>query len=126
MKNTLILITLLFAAMAFGDSVIVVPDADPLSTLLGLIAKWSSVSPLVLASSVVVIITQAVKKFVPGFAYTKIVVVVGGIIYGVIQSLITGMTFINAVVFVMLTSGGAMALYDVFRSPLNSVMGMKK
>jgi hypothetical protein len=103
-----------------------VPDVDPLSALLDLVMHWGATAPLVLASTIVTILVQVFKRFFPTFPYTKFVVVIGGVVYGVIQSLSTGMTFINAVVFALLTSGGSVAIYELFKTPLNAVSGIKK
>jgi hypothetical protein len=114
---------LLVSVSVFADNV--VPEGDPLSALLNLVMNWGATAPLVLASTIIMIIVQAFKKFFPTFQYIKFVVVIGGIAYGTVQSMITGMTFVNSIVFALLTSGGAVAIYELFKTPLNAVSGVK-
>jgi len=122
----IIALLLLVSAVVFADSSIVVPDGDPLGALLSLVMTWGSMAPLVKASAIIMISVQAFKKFAPDFKYMKVVVVVGGVIYGAVQSMMTGMTLVNAVVFVLLTSGGAVALYELLKTPLTAVTGTNK
>lgn len=122
----LISLFLVFGVIAFGDASIVVPEGDPLAALLNLVMNWSSIAPLVKASAIIMVAVQAFKKFVPTFQYLKVVVVIGGVIYGFIQSMMTGMSLANAAVFVLLTSGGAVAIYELLKTPLNAVAGIKK
>lgn len=116
-----ILLTLATAALA-----VQVPETDPLAELLKLIANWQALSPLAIASSVIVIVVQSVKKFFPDFQHTRAVVVVGGLVYGLLQALVSGMDFVSAIIFVLVTSGGAVALYELFKKPLNTAFGVKK
>ena len=122
----ILVLFLLVSAVVFADASIVVPDGDPLGALLSLVMSWASVAPLVKASTIIMIAVQAFKKFLPDFLYMKVIVVVGGIIYGTVQSMMTGMSLVNAVVFVLLTSGGAVALYELIKTPLNAVTGTTK
>ena len=113
-------------SILFADSSIVVPEGDPLSALLALVTNWSAMSPLAIASGVIVLLVQGFKKFFPGFQYLKFVVVFGGVGYGFVQALVSGMTALNAGVFILLTSGGAVAIYELFKTPLNAMFGTNK
>jgi hypothetical protein len=110
---------LLLPCLAFAD--IVVPDVDPLTELLQLITQWASLAPLIRASLGIVVVVQVFKKFVPNFKYLNIVVVLGGVLYGFLQSLASGLSLVNALTFVLLTSGGAVAIYGLLKDQLNSI-----
>lgn len=120
MKKFLFL-SLIFLAPVAVFGVTEVPDGDPLSALLNLVLNFKTISPLAIASSAIVIFVQLVKKYMPGFKYYDIVVVLGGLIYGTIQSLMSGMDIFSSLVFIFITSGGAMMLYNLFKTPLNAV-----
>lgn len=104
-----------------------VPDGDPLVALLQLFGNWSVASSIARGIAFVLIIVQTFKKFAPDSPFTRYVVVIGGVVYAFLQSLSTGMSFVNALVFVLVTSGGAVALYElVFKRALNSLFQVKK
>lgn len=114
-----------FSALAlFGSTD--VPDGDPLITLLNLILNFKASGPLVIAASIVTIIVQGVKKFAPTFPYSKGVAVFGGVIYGIFQALQSGLGLVESLVFVLVTSGGAVAIYEYLKNPLNAVFQVKK
>ncbi len=117
---------LIVAKLVMADASIVVPDGDPLTTLLTLVTSLKTMSPLAIASSVIVLVVQGVKKFLPGFQYTKVIVVLGGIFWAFVQSMTSGLSPINAGIFVLLTSGGAIAIYEVFKTPLNAIFAVPK
>lgn len=118
--------SLLICSLLLADSAIVVPDGDPLAALLQLVTSWGVMAPLVKASTAIVLLVQGFKKFFPNFQYLKFVVVIGGVGYGFVQALVSGMQPLNAGVFILLTSGGAVALYELFKTPLNVLFQVKK
>ena len=111
---------LLLPAVAFGVDV---PDVDPLVELLKLIQTWGAAGPLVIGASVITIVVQALKKFAPDFQYKRLLVVFLSCVYSVILSLSGGVDIASSLVMVLVTSGGAMALYEAFKSPLNKAVG---
>ncbi len=115
----------LLASSAYAG-VLDIPDGDPFATLLNLVLNWSAVAPFAKAVAVIVFLVQALKKFAPGFQYLRTVVIVGGVVAAILQSIASGMTIQNAVVFVLLTSGGAIAIYELFKTPINTIFQVKQ
>lgn len=116
----------LLCASSLFASPIDVPDGDPLALLLSLAAQWRVIAPLVRGMMIIMILVQGLKKFAPGFRYLKIVVALGGVVYAVLQSLASGYGIAETLVTVLLVFGGAIAIYQSFKAPLNSVFQVKK
>lgn len=95
-----------------------VPEVDPVATLIDLVKNWEVYAPLVKAAAIIAVIVQAVKTFMPSFPYSRLILASVGLVYGVIDAVITGRSFFDALVFVFITSGGAMILYDVLKNPV--------
>lgn len=110
---------LLIASMALVSGVamasIVVPDGDALQLLLQLLTQWSSLSPLAIGSILIVIAMQVLKMFAGDFKFKRLAVVLLGCIYAVIQSRIQGLDIGNAVVLMLISSGGAVALFEAIK-----------
>lgn len=124
MKNFLIATLLLFPLALFAS--IVLPDQDPLAVAMQLFQEWNTLAPLARGAMIIVVLVQGVKKIFPDFAYMRTMVVVGGIVHGFLQSLSSGMSIVDSAVFILITSGGAIAVYELFKSPLNALFGVKK
>lgn len=113
----------LFAcAFLFADGALDIPDSDPLSVLLALVQNAKTLAPLSIASLVIMFIVQVFKKLFPNFLYTRFVVVIGGVIYGVIHQLLTGLSLVNSLAFILITSGGAVAIYELFVKPASGAV----
>ncbi len=116
----------LMSALVLADASIVVPDGDPLVALLQLLQNWGTAVPLAKATAVIMILVQAVKKLFPGFVGLRFVVVIGGIAYAVVNSLATGLSLANSITLVLLSSGGAVALYELFFKPVGAAVAAMK
>lgn len=110
----------------FAMAAVTVPEGDPLASALEAFLNIKSLSPLGIASAVVVVLVQLVKKYFPGFEYYDVVVVLGGLTYGVLQAILSGSSVGQALLFILVTSGGAMMLYDLFKTPVNALFKVKK
>lgn len=108
----------LLAFYALGESAIEVPDGDPLSSLMALIQGFNSMGALAIAAAVITIAVQALKQFV-GLTKPAIraIVVVLGVAYGVLGMAIAGTPVLEAVISVLFTSGGAVAIYEFAVKP---------
>lgn len=94
-----------------------VPEGDPLAALLNLILNFKAMSPLVIGSAVVTILVQSLKKFLPSGNVVRAVVTGLSVIWAVLQSLIGGLSILDASVMVFLTMGGAVAIYEFAIKP---------
>ena len=115
MKNKialLLLFTMSFAAFAEG---IVPPDGDPLATLLQMLMNWQALSPLAIGASVIVIVMQVMKKYVGDFNFKRLLVTLLGVVWGVVTARMNGLGLLEALVAALITSGGAVALYEAVK-----------
>lgn len=116
---------LVLCSALFG-SPIDVPDGDPLVALIHLVMNFKASGPLVIAATVVTILVQGVKRFVPDFKYTLGVTIFGGVLYGILQSLQSGLSLAESLVFIFITSGGATVIYEYFTKPVKTRLEAKK
>lgn len=116
MKLALGLLT--FTTLAFGS--IEVPEGDALQLLLQLLGQWNSLSALAIGSILIVIAMQALKQFAGDFKFKRVAVVLLGCVYAVIQSRIQGLELGNAVVLMLFSSGGAVALFEAIKPLLGN------
>jgi hypothetical protein len=72
-------------------------------------------SPLAIGAAAVVVLTQAIKKFWPNWPYNRLTVSVLSVIYGIVYALMNGANFLNASVLVLITGGGAVAVYEALK-----------
>jgi len=115
-----IIVTLVvFSSVVLIAAGIEAPEGDPLASLLALITNWKASTPVVLGSAVVAFVVQAARKFLPSGAVRKGLVVVGGVVWAVFQSMINdGMGWLDGAIMVLLTMGGAVAIYEWVIKPL--------
>ena len=93
-----------------------VPEGDPLASLIALISNFKAMSPIAIGIGVVTIAVQALKAFVgESFKYKRLSVTVLGVVYGVLVSVSNGMGILEALVLGLLTSGGAVAIYEAIK-----------
>lgn len=92
-----------------------VPEVNALQALVDLITNWKALTPLGIGSAVIVIVVQLLKQFFPSSNVVRLVVVVLGVAYGVLTSLLNGMGIIEALVLGIITSGGAVAIYEAVK-----------
>lgn len=116
MKKIFALALLFFPLIVLAEPVI--PDGDPLSSLLALIMNWKAAGPIALASSVVVVLVQVLKSSLGSFQYKRLAVVILSCAYGVLQGITSGLSLFQALVLALVTSGGAIALYESIKNPL--------
>lgn len=98
-----------------------VPDVDPITAIMEIIANFGIMSPLALASAGIVAVVQVLKKFLPEFKYKRFLVVVLGVAYGVVQSSLSGLGLVEALVLALITSGGAVAIYEALKPLLQAM-----
>jgi type IV secretory pathway VirB2 component (pilin) len=115
MKKLLALCLIMVSVNLWADG-IVVPDGDPLAMLLALIQNWGAWGPLAIGSAVIAIAVQALKKFAGDFSYKRLVITVLGVVYGVVVALAQGSGVVSALVMALITSGGAVAIYEAFKN----------
>ena len=121
MKNLLLVLTL---GLVLGTCAVLraagleVPPGDPLQSLLALIMNWKASTPIVIGIGLISVIVQSLKAFLPSSAVRKAVVVALGVAYALLQAVIGGIGWMEAAVMILLTSGGAVALYEWVIKPL--------
>jgi len=125
MKKTLLILVLLAVPFYVFAEGIVVPDGDPFASIMELFKNWAALSPFAKGAAAIVVFVQLVKKFMPSWKFTKISVVVGGILMAILQSMSSGMSAFDAMVYALITCGGAVALYQLFKTPLNAIARIK-
>lgn len=114
-----------FGAAAHGQVLepFPVPGVDPLAELMLLIRDWKAMSPLALTIGIVILTVQMIKSFAPGFKYTRLAVTICSVIYGVLLSVQQGMSWQNALVVVVITGGGAVAIYEAWKGLSKALVG---
>ncbi len=118
------LIVLLSVGLGLGTCALLraegldVPVVEPLGALLALITSFSAMSPIAIASAVIVILVQLMNKFLTTSVAKKGAVVALGVVYALVQKVMGGMGWLDAAALVMLTSGGAVAIYEFVIKPL--------
>ncbi len=109
------LFVFLISTLAFAQGVPPVPDVDPLAKLVELLTHFQTMSPIAIGLAVVVIGTQALKKFFPNWPYNRLTVSVLSVLYGLGQALLGGASWTSAGVLVLITGGGAVAIYEAWK-----------
>lgn len=127
MKNSVILFicAVLFGAGAhgFAQAIPEVPNVDPLAQLLLLIRDWQAMGPLALGMGVVILLVQGVKRFAPGFRYSRFAVTVMSVLYGIGMAVTGGSTWLEASIAVLVVGGGAVAVYEAFKGMGKAFLG---
>jgi len=97
-----------------------VPQVDPFAALMDLITQWSALSPVLIGSSIITILVQLSKQFIKGDnpAFKKGLILGLGILYAIFQSVSGGLGWLPSLGLVLLTSGGAVAIYEWIVKPL--------
>lgn len=108
----------LVSKICFAES-IEVPEGDPLATLLQLILNFKALGPVAIAALVVTFVVQGLKKFFPPASsnVSRAIVTVLSVAYGIIQQVISGLSVLDSLVFVLLTMGGAVMIYEFAIKP---------
>ena len=94
-----------------------VPEGDPLAKLLELITNWKTLTPIGIGSGAIVVVVQLLRKFLPTSNIRRALVVVLGVACAVFQGLLNGMGALDMIVMVLLTSGGAVLIYEAAIKP---------
>lgn len=93
-----------------------IPDGDPLKTLLDLFQNWKALSPVAIGAAIVCALAQGVKSILgDGFKYKRLLVTVLGVLWGVLMTMSSGLTLLQAFVMVITVSGGAVAIYEAIK-----------
>lgn len=94
------------------------PDVDPLSILLLLVTNFSIMAPIAIAMSVVSIIVRVLDRYLKTKVVKKGLVVLLSVVYAIFEGVSAGLGWLEAVALVLLTSGGATAIYHWVIKPL--------
>jgi hypothetical protein len=112
------LVLLCFTSLVLWAEGLEVPEGDPLAAALALWTQWKTATPIAIGSLIITFVVQALKKFLPSSGVTRVVVVLGGVAYTILQKIMTGMGWAEALVLVLLTMGGAVLIYEMVIKPL--------
>jgi len=96
-----------------------VPEVNVLEQLGQLVIGWSALGAIAKASAFVLITVQVMKQ--ASFKYKRIAVIVMSIVYGVLQLVIGGESPVAASMAVLVSGGGAVALYNALKPLLKKV-----
>jgi hypothetical protein len=107
-------LVLLISAVSFA-ALVPVPDGDPLLALLSLIQNWKVATPLVIGSGLIIVIVEALKKFVGDSLWTRAAITVLGVAYSFLVSLTNGGSLLDVTVMTFIVSGGAVAIYEAVK-----------
>lgn len=121
MKLLIVTSFVFVSSLVFGEVLppeLTVPEGDPLAGFIQLFLNFKTLSPLAIGSSIVIIIVQALKKFMPTTNLTRGLAVGLSVAYGIFQAMISGLGFMQALVLVMFTLGGATLVYEYVIKPL--------
>lgn len=110
---------LLMTGMAFAQS-IEIPEVNVLEKLGNLVLNWNAMSDLMKGSIIVMVIAQVIKQ-ASHFKYKRFLVVILSVIYGVGQMVIGGEGLGGAIVSVLVSGGGAMAIYESLKPLLKNI-----
>jgi hypothetical protein len=99
-----------------------VPIKDVFEMIAQLVNNWRSLSTLGLISSVIVLVMQILKTEIMGGLLLKaspflkrLLITVFGQVAGVIVAVSGGLTWVEAIVTGLITSGGAVAIYEAIK-----------
>lgn len=124
MKKLMGLVLLTVGVVAFAETP--VPDGDPFTTLVMLIANLKSMGPIAIAMAVITILVQGGKAFLgDDFKYKRVAVTILGVAYGIFVSLNNGLGIVEALVLGLVTSGGAVAIYEAIKGIQQSFAKVK-
>ena len=101
-----------------NDLITVIPDGDPFAVLVHLLSNYKAMGPLVIASASVTIIVQFIRRFLVDSRARKLVVLLLSIVAAILQKVISGMPWMDALVMAFFTMGGAVSLYEWFVKPV--------
>lgn len=118
MKVFLVLILSIFTMAVYGQ--VAVPDVDITAKLLEMFASWKTMSPLLKGIGFVMIITQVVKQ-ITGFKYQRLLVTILAIIYGALDAMIGGGSAVSSLMTILISGGGASALYELLKPLLSKI-----
>lgn len=102
-------------------------EGDPTLTLVKLITDWKAMSPIATGAMVILLLVQLLKtsllgQFFPSIEWKRFFITFLGIAYGVVYLVSTGTPWVTAAVVGLLSSGGAVAIYEA----LKPLLGKKK
>lgn len=116
---SLVVFSFVFVCTIVFGADFVVPEGDPLASLFLLFTSWKVSAPLAIGSTAIVIIVQACRRFFPSSAVANIAVAALSVAYTVIQKVLNGgMSIGSALVYVLITAGGAAFLYNFVLKPI--------
>lgn len=114
-------IAALFTVVAFAQDV--VPMEQPVNQLLELIKNYKTLAPLALSVAVINLVVSFLKTdFVGGFFKNTnhfvrmLIITVLGQLVGILNMISTGMSLSNAIVLGLISSGGAVAIYEAWNN----------
>ena len=125
MKSVLAVFSILFLSICAFAQIEPIPDVDPLAKLLELILNFKTMSPLAIGMVVIVIGTQLLKKLLPAWPYNRLTVAILSSLYGIVFAFSQGITWSNALVMVLITGGGAIAIYEAWKGLSGGVLESK-
>jgi hypothetical protein len=101
-----------------------VPEINPLTALGELVLNYNSLSSMAKGILFVNILVQVVKQ-ASDFQHKRLLVVLFSVVYGVLEYMSAGGNFVSAFVAVLISGGGAMALYESAKPLLKNISFLK-
>lgn len=99
-------------------------EGDPTLTLIKLVTEWKAMSPVAIGAMVILLLIQLLKSsFFGGFfkslEWKRFFITFLGIAYGVVYLISSGTPWLHALVVGLLSSGGAVAIYQALKPILD-------
>lgn len=117
---TTLILTALFSLAALATGIAPVPEVDLFAKLAELVLNWGSLGSLAKGMIIVAILTQGMKQ-ITDFKYKNLMVVIFSVAYGVLQMMVSDVSLSSAFVTVLVSGGGAVAIYNVAKPFLKSM-----
>jgi len=106
--------TVLTPILALAADAFPVPEGDVAAILLNLASNYKTLGVVGSVSLAVLLSVQAIKAFVPeNWKYKRLITLAASIVYSIISGvMVPGSSVVTVIVTVLLSSGGAIALYE--------------
>jgi len=97
-----------------------VPSVDPAQAIVDLVTNWKEMSPLAIGASIILLLIQLLKSslfggFFKHLEWKRFFITFLGVLYGVVYMVSTGSPWINAIVVGVISTGGAVAIYEALK-----------
>jgi hypothetical protein len=108
----------LLPCFVFAESLVVTPEmieSDLAGAIMAIISNWESMGTLVIAVSIVNLGTYLIQKYVTKGAWKRLTVALLGLANSILMMIVQGTEWWKAIIAGLVSSAGAMAVYDAYK-----------